>query len=239
MSINVPYLSDEEIEAEADNVLKSFEKKFGKIQTIATPLDEIIETHLGLTFEIMDLGHPAILGQLNIKENLIRINSQLDPYQNARMEGRYNYTLAHEGGHSVLHRPYVEAAMEKSSLFGREKENIILCRTEERQELIEVQADRFASFLLMPRTKVIQQFQEYTGKPFVNMYLLAEALRYKREWMTSVFPDSTYVPAPDEILSYAFKELADRFRVSMRAMIIRLKILTLFREGHQIEMEYK
>jgi hypothetical protein len=96
MSIKVPFLTDSEIEAEANMLLKSFEKKFGTIQTPATPLDEIIENHLGLGFEIADLGHEGILGQLDIEENLIKINRVLDPHNDPRMEGRYNYTLAHE-----------------------------------------------------------------------------------------------------------------------------------------------
>jgi len=60
MSFDVPYLSDADIEAEANMLLKSFEAKYGTIQTAATPLDEIIENHLGLGFEITDLGHPVI-----------------------------------------------------------------------------------------------------------------------------------------------------------------------------------
>ena len=84
MSFEVPYLSDADIETEANMLLKSFEAKYGTIQTAATPLDEIIENHLGLGFEITDLGHPAILGQLDIKQNLIRINTLLDPHQDRR-----------------------------------------------------------------------------------------------------------------------------------------------------------
>lgn len=148
MSIDVPYMRDNEIAAEAQSLLKSFEDKYCTIQTTATPLDEIIENHLRLGFEIADLGHPAILGQLDIQENLIRINTVLDPHENPRKEGRYNYTLAHEGGHQVLHRPYAEALMEEEpSLFepAGEKENIILCRMEDQKAPIEIQADKFAS----------------------------------------------------------------------------------------------
>ena len=50
MTIKVDYMSDEEIEFEANNLLKSFQARYGTIQTPHTPLDEIIENHLGLAF---------------------------------------------------------------------------------------------------------------------------------------------------------------------------------------------
>ena len=92
MTFDVPYLSDADIEAEANMLLQSFAAKYGTIQTAATPLEEIIESHLRLGFEITDLGYPAILGQLDIDENLIRINTVLDTHKDPSKKGRYNYT---------------------------------------------------------------------------------------------------------------------------------------------------
>ncbi len=240
MSFDVPYLSDAEIEGEANMLLKSFEAKYGTIQTAATPLDEIIENHLGLAFEITDLGHPAILGQLDIKQNLIRINNILDPQQNPRKEGRYNYTLAHEGGHQVLHRPYAEALMETPSLFDEEeeKQNIILCRMEDQKAPIETQADKFASFLLLPKEKVIKEFLEYANRPTVKIQPLLRALRQNRDFMNQAFPNWRYIPTDDEILHYAFRDMAGTFHVSMQAMVIRLKVIGLLENSGQEEMAY-
>lgn len=240
MSFDVPYLPDADIETEANMLLKSFEAKYGTIQTPATPLDEIIENHLGLGFEISDLGHPAILGQLDIKQNLIRINTLLDPHHDRRKEGRYNYTLAHEGGHQVLHRPYAEALMDAPSLFDGEEEEkeIILCRREDQKAPIEIQADKFASFLLLPKHKVIHEFLEYTDRPAVKMQPLLQALRRDRNFMNQAFPNWRFIPTDDEVLHHAFKELADKFHVSMQAMVIRLKVLGLLKEGPQQEMMY-
>lgn len=240
MSFEVPYLSDADIETEANMLLKSFEAKYGTIQTAATPLDEIIENHLGLGFEITDLGHPAILGQLDIKQNLIRINTLLDPHQDRRKEGRYNYTLAHEGGHQVLHRPYAEALMEAPSLFDNEEEEneIILCRREDQKAPIEIQADKFASCLLLPREKVVNEFLEFANRPAVKMQPLLQALRHNRDFMNQAFPNWRYIPSDDEVLHYAFKELADKFHVSMQAMVIRLKVIGLLQDSSQEEMSY-
>lgn len=240
MSFDVPYLSDADIEVEANMLLQSFEAKYGTIQTAATPLDEILENHLGLGFEIADLGHPSILGQLDIKQNLIRINTVLDPHQDSRKEGRYNYTLAHEGGHQVLHRPYAEALMEAPALFDEDEEEkeIILCRMEDQKAPIEIQADKFASFLLLPKGKVINEFLEYANRPAVQIKPLLNALRHNRDFMNQAFPNWRYIPTDNEVLHYAFKEMADKFNVSMQAMVIRLKVIGLLKEGAQEEMMY-
>lgn len=238
MSFDVPYLSDADIEAEANMLLQSFEAKYGSIQAAATPLDEILENHLGLGFEITDLGHPSILGQLDIKQNLIRINTILDPHQDPRKEGRYNYTLAHEGGHQVLHRPYAEALMDAPSLFDAEedKKDIILCRRDDQKAPIEIQADKFASFLLLPRSKVINEFLEFADKPSVQIQPFLRALRHNRNFLNQAFPNWRHIPTDEDLLHYAFKGLADTFHVSMQAMVIRLKVIGLLRASAQEEM---
>ena len=239
MSFDVPYLSDADIEAEANMLLKSFEAKYGTIQAAATPLDEIIENHLGLGFEITDLGHPAILGQLDIKQNLIRINTLLDPHQDRRKEGRYNYTLAHEGGHQVLHRPYAEALMEAPSLFDNEEEEneIILCRREDQKAPIEIQADKFASCLLLPRDKLRQEFQAYFGKPTIEIEKMVFGLRNNRDFLLQCFHPS-HIPTDEELIHHVCKELAELFRVSRQAMVIRLKNIGLITKIRQSEMAW-
>lgn len=241
MSFDVPYLSDADIEAEANMLLQSFEAKYGTIQTAATPLDEIIENHLRLGFEVADLGHPAILGQLDIQENLIRINTVLDPHQDPRKEGRYNYTLAHEGGHQVLHRPYAEALMEPT-LFDEpeeEKESIILCRMEDQKAPIEIQADKFAACLLMPRKKIIQKFSELTNRPEgISLQKFIWAIRTNRKIMDFLYPRGSNFPSDDEILYRVFSEMAQDFHVSKQALIIRLKRVGLLKDETQEEMMF-
>lgn len=239
MSFDVPYLSDADIEVEANMLLKSFEAKYGMIHTAATPLDEIIENHLGLGFEITDLGHPAILGQLDIKQNLIRINTLLDPHQDRRKEGRYNYTLAHEGGHQVLHRPYAEALMEAPSLFDGEEEEkeIILCRREDQKAPIEIQADKFASCLLLPREKLTREFQGYFGKPTIEIEKMVFGLRNNRDFLLQCFHPS-HIPSDEELIHHVCKELAELFRVSRQAMVIRLKNIGLLTKIRQSEMAW-
>ena len=233
MTFQVPFLPDADIEAEANKLLKSFEGRYGAIKTIATPLEEIVENHLGLTFEISDLGHPEILGQLDIKSNTIRINVILDPIENPRMEGRHNFTLAHEVAHNVVHRPYAEAIMAMPTFFDNEPQDIILCRIEDHREPIEIQADKFASCLLMPREKLKNEFSSLTNRPFLEMEGMTASLRHNHDFMNPIWPDWRIVPNDDEILGHAFRPLAEAFRVSRTAMFIRLKSLGLLRNASE------
>lgn len=237
MSIEVPYLSDEDIEAEANSVLRSFEAKYGIIQSVAVPLDEIIESHLGLTCEFADFGHPGILGELNIRKNHIRINHMLDPNVDPTKEGRFNYTLAHEGGHHILHRSYAEALMETPSIFGEEgkTKNVILCRMENQKAAIEIQADRFASCLLLPRDKVYKEFVRQTGHQHgLDIQMLVLGASRSRGLMDWLFPEGSYFPSENDFLHRWFAGFADQFKVSRQAMVICLKKFGLLKyEGQK------
>lgn len=130
--------------------------------------------------------------------------------------------------------------MEAPSLFDNEEEEneIILCRREDQRAPIEIQADKFASCLLLPREKLVNEFLEFANRPAVKMQPLLRALRHNRDFMNQAFPNWRYIPSDDEVLHYAFKELADTFHVSMQAMVIRLKVIGLLQDFSQEEMSY-
>lgn len=233
MTIDVDYLSPQAIEKEANALLASFEAKHGKILSLETPLDDIVEVHLGLTCEMADLGHEAILGQIDIEDKIIRINENLDTSAYPNKEGRFNYTLGHEAGHWVLHRSYVEKEITES-LFEEKKEKIILCRQQEQKARVEVQADMFASFLLMPARKVFDQFVEETGRPNgLDINAFVWGMRQERNFMDREFPSPFYIPSDEDILLHAFADLAKRFKVSRQAMVYRLKTLGLLSDAKQ------
>lgn len=232
MIIDVPYMSVDEIDHEANHLLRSFEAKYGTIQTLATPLDEIAETYLGLTCETLDLGDPEVLGCLDIKNNLIQINNSLDPALYPDQEGRHNFTLGHEIGHHILHRTIAEILMQQPILSNLNQENlkIILCRTKDQRATIEWQADKFSACLLMPKKKVFLLFsRHFKNDSFLETGHLVRQLRHDRAFLKMFFPSYGYL-SDDQILQHAFKLFADEFKVSMQAMVIRLKELGLLVE---------
>ena len=84
---------------------------------------------LGYEIEISDEGlfaDPDYLGGIVFSENLIQVNASVEAN-----EGRYNFTIAHELGHHVLHREiYLGASSDNASN--------ILCRDTFEKPLIEV-----------------------------------------------------------------------------------------------------
>ena len=108
-------------------------------------MEAIAEHFLGYEIEISDEGlfaDPDYLGGIIFANNLIQVNASVESN-----EGRYNFTIAHEIGHHVLHRQaYLQASAENASN--------ILCRDTNDKPLIEQQADRFAAALLMPQQAV-------------------------------------------------------------------------------------
>jgi hypothetical protein len=113
----VPYLADEVIERDAAALLAEYAQARGVTVKPPIPIEDIVEKHLKLRFEFDDthrlfgvprssLGlEPDILGAMFFDEARIVIDKSLDPEENPAKEGRYRFTLAHEGGgHWRLHR---------------------------------------------------------------------------------------------------------------------------------------
>ena len=109
MSIPVPFLSDEVIERDAAALLAEYAQARGVTVRPPIPIEDIVEKHLKLRVEFDDtnklFGIPRdpecdadILGAIFFDEALIVIDESLDPEENPAMEGRYRFTLAHEGG---------------------------------------------------------------------------------------------------------------------------------------------
>jgi hypothetical protein len=92
------------------------------------------------------------------------------------IEGRYRFTLGHEGGgHWRLHRPLVEANSGQKSLFGDTRQPTVVCRSSQSNERVELQANLYASCLLMPRKLVFQAWRDRFGND--EMTQLTGALR--------------------------------------------------------------
>jgi hypothetical protein len=104
---------------------------------------------------------PDILGAIYFDERRIVIDESLDPEENRSKEGRYRYTLAHEGGgHWRLHRHLFANGSVRTALFDRLPVPSVICRSSRAKEPIEWQAEFDASCLLMPRKLVFAAWDE-------------------------------------------------------------------------------
>lgn len=216
----VPFLPDKVIEEHAELLLAEWGESHAAVRQPPVPIEDILELHLGLTFEIGDLkaslGHPDVLGGIWFGDRLIKVDRSLDPALAPRMLGRYRFTLAHEVGHWRLHRQHRMDDPAARSLFESNCAPAFVCRSSisPREE---VQANLFASCILMPRHLVIAAWMEWrkSHDPVVLSDLV----------VGDVHPDRA--ANEDKALDQFSKPLAERFQVSAQAMRIRLENLKL------------
>ena len=139
MRHRVPYLTNEFIERDAIALLSEFECARGVPLEPPIPIEDIIEKFLKLPLDFADMhelhkvprpakGETDILGAI-YGDGSIFIDKGLCPDENPSMEGRYRFTLAHEGGgHWRLHRHLISNDSGKSSLLNDSGDPKFLCR---------------------------------------------------------------------------------------------------------------
>ena len=151
MNESYPHLADETIEAKASELLTQYSEWAKEAVSVPVPAEVIAEQFLGYELDITNEGifsDPDYMGGVLFNEHIIKINSALENH-----EGRYNFTIAHEIGHHVLHREH----------YIRQNENQIMCRGTGEKPMVEQQADRFAAALLMPEKNVREAFSLATA----------------------------------------------------------------------------
>jgi IrrE N-terminal-like domain len=239
MTLLVPIVSEESIECDANVLLAEFARARHVEIRAPIPIEDIVEKHLKLRVEFDDLHHllgvqrgaeAEIFGAIWLDTGEIVIDESLDPEEHPSVEGRYRFTLAHEGGgHWRLHRSIVRANGAAGSFIGHRRRPNIICRPSQSKERVEWQADFYASCLLMPRKLVMQAWEDQFGnlRPFVS------------DWERSCWRSPGLLvggkPVTERnahlLADYDFreiaKEFAHRFQVSVQAMRIRLEKLGL------------
>lgn len=242
MTKRVPYMAVEDIEQDAAALLTEYAREKGVVIAPPIPIEDILEKHLKLSIEFVDthsmfgiprLGaDPDVLGAMFFEDSRIVIDESLDPEEHPEFEGRYRFTLAHEGGgHWRLHRRYFKSNSEQAGALAGPVPPSVICRSSQAKESVEWQADFYASCLLMPRKLVFAAWDEmYPDRnqrvikpnvpvrhPFVEVERIELLLAGGPCWTESV----------DAALNRFARPLAEKFLVSTTAMRIRLENLGL------------
>ena len=211
--------------------------------------DDIIEKHLKLGIEFDDTHRlfgvprsgigfvPDILGAIFLKQKRIVIDESLDPDANPTKEGRYRYTVAHEVGHWRLHRALFGKDPAQTSLLEADTPSVI-CRTSQAKARIELQADLYASCVLMPRKLVFAAWDEAfpdrkqrvlkPSEPIDHPFV--ETVRFE-----SRIPGTAFTKKDDQALENFAKPFAEKFLVSPIAMRIRLERLGLLHRATPLQ----
>lgn len=173
-----PFLPIAEIDHAAEMLLT---RAFGAIDTLDpfVDLEELVYDWLsemeGLIFDdenpLPTEDGEAVLGKTIARPGKILIHA---PLKTERSLGRYRFTVAHEIGHWVLHRPVILADEHQLSLLspGPSFEFVSLNRSVFPRDLSstslppeEWQANRFASALLAPQVILEREFKVRYGTP--------------------------------------------------------------------------
>ena len=227
MAIRVKYLTEEAIELDAEALLAEFADARSVTVRPPIPVEDIVEKHLKLRIEFDDLHRvlgvpqegmdPDILGAIWVERREICVDQSLDPEVHPRLEGRYRFTVAHEGGgHWRLHRHYLDADPNQGSLFPGIDEPTFISRSGGPKEPVEWQADYYASCLLMPREMVIAAWREHFGddNPRILPRVGADGIGNTGEGN-----------GDEQLLRDFVRPFAEQFMVSPVAMAIRLEKL--------------
>ena len=151
IDVAVYYISDDEIEERAEEFLAEHLPQ----REIPIPIEEIIEVDLGI--EILPIRAFAtrygIVGYLsNDMQTLV-----VDEDTMRRYPARYRFTLAHELSHLLLHGDYIQQEFPESEMTWKEK---LLKRDPKIHSRMEVQANRMAGALLVPRNELAIAWDE-------------------------------------------------------------------------------
>jgi hypothetical protein len=235
MTLRVPYIPDDVIERDAEALLSEFSLARGVEVRPPIPIEDIVEKHLRLCVEFDNLHarlgvprqglgiDPNIFGAIWFESGTIVIDESLDPEVHPEYEGRYRFTLAHEGGgHWRLHRPLACPTGTQSSLLIQKARPTVVCRSSQAKERAEWQADFYASCLLMPRKMVFAAWDE--AFPDRKQRVLQPEMPIEHPFVEI---GRDFDGDQDRVLNSFARPFAERFLVSPLAMRIRLEKLGL------------
>lgn len=240
------FIQPQEFEDEAALMLAEYGREHGVVTAPPIPIDDIIEEHLKIAIELRDLRaeYPEgdVLGAIYFNKKLIVVDQSLVPEDFPSMRGRYRFTLAHELGHWRLHRHlYLRRKNQRSLVPDAENRPDHVLRSDQ-SDPKEVQANRFAACLLMPREMVKRAWHEWHGS-MDPIYLDDLKARRQQILTAEVLRRGGFKPGDDAenimLFEHACRPLAETFQVSpesMRYRLVDMKLLldkkepSLFRE---------
>lgn len=156
LCFRISYLHEEEIEIQAEHLTRNDVKE--RLRILRTlkllskdlSIDPFIHGEVqGVNIDVHPLSDKSQLGLFVVNENHIILNSiGLSNFE------RFRFTMAHELGHFVLHARWFE----KMGVTSIGESSTTLSINKHNDRRLEYQANRFASYFLMPRELVISLY---------------------------------------------------------------------------------
>jgi Zn-dependent peptidase ImmA (M78 family) len=223
--------SDKEIESKARDLQIHIWIEREKIWATNPPNDPIdmLKPSIGLQLGGYSMQHEEGLGQLRSKGKTIEVAGLIDISKNKvyisrqfKLEEQL-FTAAHELGHSILHRNSIGLQHRDRGLDGAKLS----------RDPCEYEADKFATYFLMPKKLVTLHFeQRLLTKHFCltdesSFALTNKSLTELKKNLNSKRDLSRLLASTEQYKGRRFTSLASRFGVSVETMAIRLEELEL------------
>lgn len=217
----------EEVAKQIQNVLWEYRGKFWEKDIPKTHLDILkpevaLEKLLEYKFGYADLGRHVtdsdevveVAGQIDKKNKVVLISPEFPT-------DIQNFTMAHELGHALLH---------KGLVLHRDKG---LDGSYSNRDFREIQADKFATYFLMPAKQVRSVFQEvFKAEKFVinqnTVFELREpSITTFKSKVRNLRGLARFLASVEYFRGRSFYSISKVFNVSVGAMAIRLEELDL------------
>ncbi len=155
--LNIPYISDKKIEQIANRVYK-YDIHDDCVLNL-NKLQAFLESKYELDIEFCVLKK-GILGKIEFDPLKISISSELE-------ENRKRFTFCHEVGHLILHHKLLAHRLE-SKIDLENSLSLDFQATELSTQRLEIQANIFASHLLLPRDRLVEDVAKYFVEQNIN-----------------------------------------------------------------------
>lgn len=190
--VNIPWLSHNEIKNKANDLYQSC-----TIASNDVAGEVLVQYFSDIRINFSNFAQ-GVLGTLSFADKIITLSNDLVSDVHRR-----NFTLAHEIGHLYLHKPVLERY--NSPLLEYE-EGFVANLSDEIIKRMEIQANLFASYLLIPQL------------PFVNEV----ARLFKKHSITKGYLFLDHQPCNKHNANIILGALSNKFNVSKEAIKIRL-----------------
>jgi len=228
MPLKKNHYSDIEIEQIARNLQVTMWHNRSQIWGDALPSNpmNVLDPIVALELAGYDCGIDETLGQFYSEGNLVEVAGTIDrQLKRVRISRQFpknirSFTAAHELGHALLHN--TTKLHRDRPLDGASKS----------RDAIEFEADRFATFFLMPRKQVLNIFRRMflTDRFYLNedtSFALGYDYQALKNKCKSLRQLSRVLVSTERYNGVQFNSLVTQFRVSTEAMAIRLEELEL------------
>lgn len=149
--IKIPFVTHERLNHIVDKLFKN-NVYDGSVLNF-DKLTKFLEPKYNVKFEFDLLEQENYLGKIEFNPLTIKISNQARKDKN-----RWRFTLAHEIGHLILHSPLLKERLKEKN----DTENTLALKyssSNKHSERLEIQANLFASYLLLPENVLIPRMQ--------------------------------------------------------------------------------